>query len=560
MIKGFFSSKKALLSLLFFTAAAVYINTLPNDLVYDDEFFITANRWITGPGHIGEIFSSSLWGFKLGVDSNYYRPLVHLVLMAEYLFFGTDPWGYHLVNVITHAANTALVFLIAVYLTEPKIEEGKPLFGGLLVPFAASLFFATHPVHVEAVAPASVIAELSLSFCYLLSFYLYARHDVEGGLRKAAYFIASIIFFAFGMFLKETAITLLSIILLHDLIIGKTLRHVRSMASHALKYLPFVLVIILYLFARRYGLGSVVPVKQVSYLTAYQYLINIIPLLGDYIRLLFLPTGLKAFYTFHPVESLGEIGWQAFLALFAALVFISLMVWKGGRAVIFSALWAAASLSPALYIPGVGARGSAFAERYLYIPSTGFAIILAAFLFVILKHLGEKLDKKRLERAFLTAAFALSAAYSMGTVLRNRVWENNYTLWKDTAEKTTDSSVVYINLGAAADAIGLRDEAIGAYNSALKLSPYSVELHNNLGVLYSETGRLDEAIDAYRRAKALSFNYGTLSVIHLNLGDLYMRKGLEKEAVAEYEKALDYDPENPDIRNKAKAAGRHKGG
>src|SRR3989338_389902 len=100
--------------ILIIVSIGVYLNTLPNEFVYDDEGQVLKNLWIKDIRNIPEIFLSNVWAF---IDkeylSNYYRPLMHMIYMIDYYIFGLKPWGFHLTNIIFHAGVSVLVFIIA---------------------------------------------------------------------------------------------------------------------------------------------------------------------------------------------------------------------------------------------------------------------------------------------------------------------------------------------------------------------------------------------------------------------------------------------------------------
>jgi len=147
----------------------VYVNTLENDFIHDDKHEILENPWIKDTKFIPNFFLSHSWGFRdPTVASNYYHPLRLIVYTIQYRLFGTQPFGYHLTNVIIHTMVTVMVFLISISLFKQIFNERAILF-----PAAASLLFAVHPIHTEAVAWISGIAELLMSLFGLLSFFIY---------------------------------------------------------------------------------------------------------------------------------------------------------------------------------------------------------------------------------------------------------------------------------------------------------------------------------------------------------------------------------------------------
>src|SRR3989337_4108313 len=113
-VKKLSSSKYTAIVIILIISIGVYLNTLPNEFVYDDETQVLENQWIRDVKNIPEILLSDVWAFA-GEErlSNYYRPLMHIIYMIDYHIFGLKPWGFHLTNIIFHAGVTLLVYLIA---------------------------------------------------------------------------------------------------------------------------------------------------------------------------------------------------------------------------------------------------------------------------------------------------------------------------------------------------------------------------------------------------------------------------------------------------------------
>ncbi|MFQ5465443.1 MAG: tetratricopeptide repeat protein [Thermodesulfobacteriota bacterium] len=539
------STKYLPVAIILLCSSAVYLNTLPGGFVYDDHFFIENNRWITSPRFIAEIFSTNMWGFSESAHSNYYRPLVHLILMAEHGLFGLTPWGYHLANLCLHALNSILVFFIASSLFSDALERGGGGAGGgpgaafgagsrTAAAFAAALIFALHPVHVEAVAPASVIAELALALFYLAAFYLYMLSSRGGAsTRGTVYYVLSIASFSAAVFTKETSLSLIAVLAAYDLIICRAPGPRALMGLKPLRYLPYAAAAVFYLAVRYHALGGMIaPFKQYAYLSPAQYLLNVFPVLLGYGRLLVWPAGLNAFHSFEPVYSIAEP--KAFASvLFVSAAVALLLLLRSKRLLLFSAVWAVLSLAPALYLPGVGARGAVMAERYLYIPSMGFAV----FVSFLLGYAYARLPGKA--KAALVGAFFLGAAsLAYLTVERNAVWRDDYSLWKDTVQKTSGSETVYLNYGSAAAKRGRSKEAIDAFTRALGVNPSSAAAYLNLGSVYYGEKDFDRAALFLTRALALARDKVIMSKAHESLGSAYLAKGMLDMARREYGEAI----------------------
>lgn len=536
-IENIFSSKWWPIAILVAVSLLVFANTLYSGFVFDDGFQIIENKWIRDPSYIPEIFTQSAWGFKAGSESNYYRPLMHIFFMIDYAIFGLAPWGFHLTNIVVHALNSILVYLIAMLLycgherisnntTNPAAPTGVK---GAYLAFASAIIFAIHPVHSEVVAWISAIPEASFTFFFLLSLYTYMLFSIDTGnerkRKNTALFIVSLTAFLISLFCKETALTLIGVIVAFDLSINRGLK-----GAKIKRYIPYIIIIIGYMALRMSIFSGLMHSAQHTYLTSFQYVLNVFPLVAGYVWLILWPANLNAFTLFKPVLSIGEPGFLISMVAVLPLAALFILAWRR-RLVFFSILWALFTLSPALYIPAVGAtKATVFHDRYLYLPSAGF-ILLAVYL---LAWLLSAIQPKKAGAVFSILILIISLAGAAKTIARNRVWKNNYTLWSDTAEKTTESDFVYTNLGSAADERGLRDEALRAYGRALEINPASAVTHNNIGVLYFQTGRTKESIESYKRAIEFATNVYYIASIYKNLGNAYMKINLMDEAIGAY--------------------------
>ena len=411
--------------------------------------------------------------------------------------------------------------------------EGRAFKGSHLA-LASALLFAVHPVHVEAVAWVSAISELGFTLFFLLSLYLYAaaygRATDQAG-RSLILSPLSWLCFIGALLFKETAVMFFFVIVAFDLCLKE-----RGDRLPVRRYLPYLFVLGVYIVIKVFVSGGLVPMLQHEELSGFQYFINIFPLIFDYLRLMFFPVELNAFYIFHPILSVFDPGLLVSIIVIAPFVVLFVINIKGKeRTAAFALLFALLPLLPALYIPGAGARGSSFAERYLYLPSAGFLIFVIYWFALFL----ERLWPRRAGVVFALVIVLAGGAFAAGTVLRNRVWKDNYTLWEDTARKTKDSELVYVNLGSAADALGHREEALYAYERALEINPRSAEAHNNLGTLFFEIKEYDLALANYAQGLKETTKSGNRAMINENMGNVYYSMGSFEQAVERYKKALE---------------------
>jgi hypothetical protein len=189
----------ALLAIVVFL---VFGQTVRHEFVnYDDDQYFYANPQVQA----GLTWSSARWAFQTGYASNWH-PLTWLSLMLDVDLFGNGPAGPHFTNVLLHAVNTVLLFLLLRRLTGAQWRSA----------FVAGLF-ALHPLHVESVAWASERKDV-LSGCFgFLALLLYARYaqaDVKP-LASRDYWL-SLLLCAFGLMSKPMMVTLPFVMLLLD--------------------------------------------------------------------------------------------------------------------------------------------------------------------------------------------------------------------------------------------------------------------------------------------------------------------------------------------------------
>lgn len=511
------------LLLVVLCAFAVNANTLLNGFVYDDVSQVVNNPWITSFKYLPTIFTHDATRAPIPGISNYYRPLMHVVYLANYyVFWGLTAWGFHLVNVLFHVGVTVMVYFVAAALW-PESREGEGAF--FTAPLMAALIFAVHPVHTEAIAWVACVPELTFSLFCLLSFYCFIKY--LNGTERGSYWWC-VGFFAVAVFCKETAVTILPVMVLYDLLH----RHQKKdLSSFFARYVPFVVVMVAYAAIRMNALGGVAPYRRHGELSGFQLFLNVFTLFSQYLEKLIVPINLNAFYVLHPALSVTDP-----LALFSLVVtglFVALAVvlWKRDRVALLGLAIIVVSLLPVLYIPVLGENS--FTDRYMYFPSVGFALAAGSLL--------GKVRKASLQKPLYALLVVTLLVYSVGTFRRNAVWHDEYSLWTDTVAKSPDSCLVHHNMGNSLAERGDLDGAINEFQAGLKYDANSFDVHNSLGVALSKKGDFDGAIKELEIALAIMpGSYNTYS----NLGIAYARKGDLSTAIKAFEKAVSLDGES----------------
>jgi tetratricopeptide (TPR) repeat protein len=448
--------------------------------------------------------------------------------MLDFYIFGLRPWGFHLTKILFHMGSSLIVFLMATMLISRYGEKNTGTeTSKQYIPFAAALLFATHPIHTEAVLG---ITEVSLAFFYFLSFYLYVRADVRGRGVPAS----SLVFFFLAALSKETALTLPVLLFAYDYSFKRdSVFRPKPETIYLLvkRYLPYLVLAGIYLILRTYAIGGFTQARAHAELSVYEYFINVFPLFIQYLGKLILPVNLNAAYVFHPIHSLLE--WRGIMGFVITLCFIVALylVRNRNRVAFFSLLWMVIPLLPVLYIPALGEH--TFAERYLYLPSVGFVIIVSLGLSV--RNNRNILVRRNIGTVAFAIVVVITVLYSLGTIKRNPAWKDDFTLWSDTARKSPDNHIPHYNLGFLYDSQGLLDKAIEEYKAAIRLNPDYARAHTNLGFVYSKQGRIDEAIEEYRSAIRLDPN---AEKAYNNLGTAYQSQGRIDEAIGAYRTSL----------------------
>ena len=560
--------------IIIIVSCAVYATTLFNGFVYDDVPQVLENLWIIELANIPRIFASSAWSFMGdGASYHYYRPMMHTIYAFEYQLFTLNPLYYHLVNILIHVLNSVMVFGVAFLLLNKK-REGEGLSdGGTFVkdfptlPFIAAIFFTVHPVMTESVAWVAAIPELSYTAFFLLSFYLYIRSSASEGsdsttlsiLTRPAYIFSAVFFFV-ALFCKEPAMTLLPVLVAYDYISRKKF----FTFSTIVRYLPFVVLAVIYLIIRNNALGGLAPkFSEHSYLSVFQNILNVGPLVLKYFSNLLVPMKFSPFYVFYPVLSIAELTALYSWVLLVALLVIYIYLFAKKSLAFVPATLLLAPLLPVLYIPALST--SVFAVRYLYLPVAGFTIIMALIVRTILSR--QKLKGTR--GAIMPIAVVLVILFALAsfkTIKRGQIWRDDLTLWAETVRLYPKNYHAYNNLAKSYMESGEVELAKKAYNNSIRFNkqlPHPkmltlAESWYNLGLLEFNSNEIERAIDAYRQSLRIKVKPTLTRDVLNNLGNAYATGGYIDEAIRSYEQALAIDPNDTYVRHNLEAVRKWK--
>ncbi|HVO93543.1 MAG TPA: hypothetical protein VMT22_11915, partial [Terriglobales bacterium] len=150
----------------------------------------------------------------------HYQPLSWLTFSLDYLIWGMNPVGYHLTNLILHAANAAVFFFLCrqIFIVSLPFPASEPGHGIDLAAAVAALLFSIHPLRVESVAWATERRDGLSGLFFLIMLYAYFRASASAANRShRGWLLISISAFVLSLLAKATAITAPAVLLLLDL-------------------------------------------------------------------------------------------------------------------------------------------------------------------------------------------------------------------------------------------------------------------------------------------------------------------------------------------------------
>ncbi len=525
--------------LIFIAGLVAYSNSLGNGFTFDDRAIVVGNP-VVQTLDPGRIFSSPWWHDR--AELGLYRPVTTLSYALNYRLHGLAPYGYHLVNLFLHLLNGTLVFWIFFRALGHAPSAG-----------VAALVFVLHPVQTEAVNGVVGRAELLSAFWVLFAWALYTGASEAQGRARQALYGASLFAALLACFSKEHGVMLVGILAAYDLLLlfrrGAPDPFRQVIRYDALRYVPYVLVVLLYLAIRYAVIGAVLlPGKPLlvdnplAHLPTGERMLTAIAVIGKYAGLLVLPYRLSADYSYDQIPAVTSLFNPGFLVgalVGAGVLFVVVQATRRRWAAAwgFGAVFLVLTLLPVsnLFFP----IGTVLGERLLYLPSLGFCLLLGWAYRV--------LDRRRaLPWAVPAGAVLLLGAYGVGTYLRNPDWKDDFALFSSAVQAAPRSAKAHFNLGNAHRDRGDMEGALREYHEALQIHPAYAEAHYNAGVIYQQHVRMpDRAIKAYSRALMADSSH-VLSWI--NVGALLGRKGRFAPAAEAFEKALALDPEHLDAR------------
>ena len=524
----------------------VFSPALKNEFTnWDDDLYVTENQTITS------ISIDELSKFGENFVGNFH-PLTMISLALDYHFFGLNPFGYHLKNILFHLLNTLLVFLIV-----------KRLSRHLFVSLFTALVFAIHPMHVESVAWVAERKDVLYSFYFLLGILFYQKYLDE---KKIIFLIVTALAFVMSTLAKSAAVVFPVVLYLIDYFENRKFT-VKSISEKIpfLAWSVFIGVTALNTQSQSNALGDFeyYSLFERFRFAAYGFM--------NYLIKFMVPFNLSSF---HPYPDLKNLPAEYNLSIFGIIGLLIFMIVKGwkNRTLTFGLLFFLITIALVLQFITVG--NAIIAERYTYIPYIGVAFIYGTFVYRVLFENKNK-ALKNLVGFFVVVQFIY---FSAQTYTQTQVWKDSISLWNNVIEKYPDESGAYSNLGHHYRTLNDYDMALKNYNIAIEKDKRNSKAFSNRGKVWFDRGDFEKALSDYTASieidptDASTFanrgaTYGMLNDLDKSLSDLnkaleldpsnqnalrnrgiiYFQQGEFQKNIDDYQKYLQYYPNDPDI-------------
>ena len=512
----------------------------------DDRNFL----WNTGYRGLG--LPELRWMFT-ATWMGHYIPITWLTFGLNHALGGMDPWGYHLGNLLLHAANAALFFFVARRLLVTAMispashgnlesegdDDGSPRpEGGVAVSLgaaAAALLWSLHPLRVESVAWITERRDLLCGLFYLIALLAYLQGATRTRTLAGRWLVASLAAFAAALGSKAIAMTLPLTLLVLDVY---PLRRLRlgwpALIREKLPHLALA------------GLGAGVAswaVTRGAGWTSYETygLEARLAMTGYsfwfYPRKLVWPEGLSPLYELPARIRLSDATflWPVVGVLVVTAILLLARRWVPGALAAW--LHSMIVLAP---VSGIAHAGHQLAhDRYSYLSGLGFAVLAGTGVTWLARQRARGQVSRWVLGATVTAMVLALAGLGAGTWTQSRNWRDSESLWRSAVTADPTCALCRQKLGGVLQTAGLHREAEAELTRAVALRPDRPTARNSLGTFLVDQGRLDEAETEFREAVRLAPTYSEATA---NLGALYARQRKHAEAILTLRRAVALAP------------------
>lgn len=502
-----------------------YGNTLSGDFHFDDFLVIVNNPAVKSLDNIPLIWQAFNTRFLTGLS-----------FAVNYALGGLSVEGYHAVNIVIHWANAVLVYGLVRWLGQTPVMRRRlpqPL-SAYPTAWLAAFLFLLHPLQTQAVSYITQRAAVLAAFFYLSSLLAYVMGRLQG---RPFWRWLSLVLAILGMLTKEMTATLPFMLLVVEIYFFKTSETGwKQTLKPVIIFTPLLFLIPAVLWSD--ATNSLLSLKSQTLAASFRWdnLWTEINVLKTYLRLFIFPVNQNLDYDY-PVYTLFH-PWTLFsLAFLGGLLVMARRQFAADRLLSFCVSWFFITTAVEFSACALIAQDMIF-EHYLYLPMVGLSIAAAGLL------------SRIPVRQFSGAALVLLITLTVLTHQRNKIWQDEFTLWQDVVAKSPRKARGYVNLGLAHRWDGQLEQAKINYEKALSLpitdSLMHAQLYVNLGAVYGRQGDYQREVEYCRRAIVINpYN----AQAHSNLGYAYLLSLDYGQALAYGERAVMINPDFAEANN-----------
>lgn len=471
-------SAPAWMTLILLLTFAAYAATLGFKFAWDDQGQIVENRFVQSWHYASQLFVQQVWAqFGATNRANYYRPIFMLWLLINHTFWGLHPTGWHLTSVFVHLAVVYFAFLVT-----------RRLSGDTTTALLTALLFGVHPIHIESVAWIAGVTDPLMTAFLLPAFLFYL--DFRERRRPALSLALLMLLYSLALLEKETAVIFPALLVAWEALFhrrGESGESARKRTLLALMCCAAITGVYLAIRSRvLLGLGHIlVPIPWSSIFLTWPLVV------WFYARHLAFPFGLSGFYP--DTYLLAPDRAHFWMPLVSVLASLALVVWLWIRTrspmVRFAICLMVLPLIPVLNLRLLP-PGQIVHDRYLYLPSLGYCMLIA----MLLRRIGESSWNWLRSPALRIGAVAcIGLSLAVSTALQSLQWGSSLVLYYHGILVSPADSLLRCNLGNELFKLGLLDDAIAQYKTALRYDPRYELARYQLGLAYYGQKKYEEA-------------------------------------------------------------------
>ena len=506
------------------TSAAYWPAIQDGGFVWDDKIYITENPRMDSLNGLGMIWAGVFQGDYI----HQYYPLTSTVFWIQHQWWGKDAMGYHVVNVLLHAANALLLWQLLRLLNVPGA-------------WIAAAIFSIHPVHVQSVAWITELKNVLSTLFYLSSGLVFVRffrlhqsnylqQKIDKNHLTWPTYILGLFLFVCALLSKTATASLPAALLL--LMVWKR----KTWPVRELIHLVPIMVI---------GVGFILTT---SFLESHYTSLRGDPAIHSltekfliagrsicfYASKLAWPEPLAMIYPRWQINA--RIWWQYLFPVGVLLAITALWIWRNriGKGPVAAVVFFVIAVAPVSFATIGFTQHSYVADHWQYWASMGLVTLAVSAATVLSRRSG-------IERwiSWLAVGIVL-VSFSRLTYQQAKIYESPEKLWTNTVAKNPDAWSAHNILGRIDRLNGDIDSAIKHYFEAAGANPHALNPVYNLGEAFGAKGDIDKSMYYYRAALKIQPDD---ALTHNNLANLLFKEKKFDDAIVHYRKAVEANPD-----------------